>query len=151
MREQNIYVATVNGKRVGFSDVDGQGYIDMMFVSPRYLRLRVTGQLLDRVEAHVRAERLTELRANVSITTRLLRRPEPTTAFIHRRVGDIATDRGLSAPSYSGVHAISGVVDSGPQRDGRPEIRHRGRPKEPVPGSLCRPRKDSPPSHPRTG
>ena len=41
-----------------------------MFVSPRYLRLGVARQLLGHVEAHARAERLTELTANVSITAR---------------------------------------------------------------------------------
>ena len=42
-----------------------------------------------------------------------LRRPEPTTAFIHRRVSDIATGRGLSPPSYSSVRAIIGAIDPG--------------------------------------
>lgn len=42
-----------------------------------------------------------------------LRRPAPTAAFIHRRVGDIATDRGLSPPSYSSVRAIIGAIDPG--------------------------------------
>ena len=42
-----------------------------------------------------------------------LQHPEPTTAFIHRRVSDIATDRGLSPPSYSSVRAIIGAIDPG--------------------------------------
>lgn len=42
-----------------------------------------------------------------------LRRPEPTAAYIHRRVTDIAHDRGLSAPSYSSVRAIIAVIDPG--------------------------------------
>lgn len=42
-----------------------------------------------------------------------LRRPEPTAAFIHRRVGDIATERGLRAPSYSSVRAIVQAIDPG--------------------------------------
>lgn len=42
-----------------------------------------------------------------------LRRPEPTAAFIHRRVCDIADDRGLAAPSYSSVRAIIGAIDPG--------------------------------------
>lgn len=42
-----------------------------------------------------------------------LRRPEPTAAFIHRRVSDIADDRGLTAPSYSSVRAIIGAIDPG--------------------------------------
>lgn len=42
-----------------------------------------------------------------------LRRPEPTAAFIHRRVSDIATDRNLAAPSYSSVRAIIAAIDPG--------------------------------------
>lgn len=42
-----------------------------------------------------------------------LRRPEPTIAFVHRRVGDIATNRGLSPPSYSSVRAVIGAIDPG--------------------------------------
>lgn len=70
MQERNSYLATVNGEPAGFSDVDPQGYIDMMFVSPRYLRLGVARHLIAHVEAHARAERLAELSANVSITAR---------------------------------------------------------------------------------
>ncbi len=70
MEARNSYVATVNGALAGFTDVDPQGYIDMMFVAPIYLRLGVARQLLGHVEAHARAERVTELTADVSITAR---------------------------------------------------------------------------------
>jgi len=42
-----------------------------------------------------------------------LSRPVATTAFIHRRVGDLVRDRGLSAPSYSTVCAILTAIDPG--------------------------------------
>ncbi len=42
-----------------------------------------------------------------------LRRPVPTTAFIHRRVVDLARDRGLPEPSYSTVRAILTAIDPG--------------------------------------
>lgn len=42
-----------------------------------------------------------------------LRRPEPTAAFIHRRVRDIAINRGLTAPGYSSVRAIIDAIDPG--------------------------------------
>lgn len=42
-----------------------------------------------------------------------LRRPAPTAAFIHRRVGDIAHQRGLSSPSYSTVRAVIAAIDPG--------------------------------------
>ncbi|ALO67066.1 acetyltransferase [Arthrobacter alpinus] len=70
MQKRNSYVATVNEEPAGFSDVDLQGYIDMMFVGPRFLRLGVARHLLAHVEAHARAGLLTELSANVSITAR---------------------------------------------------------------------------------
>lgn len=41
-----------------------------------------------------------------------LRNPVPTTAYIHRRVSDIARDRGLPAPSYSSVRATVRAVVS---------------------------------------
>jgi quinol monooxygenase YgiN/ribosomal protein S18 acetylase RimI-like enzyme len=70
MQKRNSYVATVDGKPAGFSDVDSEGYIDMIFVAPRYLRQGVARQLITHVEAHARIERLTELTADVSITAR---------------------------------------------------------------------------------
>ncbi|WP_233193141.1 GNAT family N-acetyltransferase [Cryobacterium sp. Y29] len=71
MRERNSYVATVDGVPAGFSDVNSAGYIDMMFVAPRYQRQGVARQLIARVEAHARRAQLTELTADVSITARL--------------------------------------------------------------------------------
>ena len=70
MHARNSYVATVDGEPAGFSDVDPHGYIDMMFVDPRFLRLGVAMQLLTHVETHARAEGLTALTADVSITAR---------------------------------------------------------------------------------
>lgn len=40
-----------------------------------------------------------------------LRRPPPTIAYIHRRIGDIARDRGLPAPGYTTVRGIVHGVD----------------------------------------
>jgi len=70
MQERNSYVATVDGAPAGFSDVNPAGYIDMLFVAPRYLRQGVARQLIGHVEAHARNEQLTELTADVSITAR---------------------------------------------------------------------------------
>lgn len=69
-QQRNSYVAIVDGTPAGFSDVDSEGYIDMMFVAPRFNRQGVARQLLARVEAHALQEQLTELTANVSITAR---------------------------------------------------------------------------------
>jgi putative transposase len=42
-----------------------------------------------------------------------LRRPPPTTAYVHRRVADLARDRDLAAPSYSTVRAVVAAIDPG--------------------------------------
>jgi putative transposase len=42
-----------------------------------------------------------------------LRRPPPTTAYVHRRVADLACDRGVPAPSYSTVRSIVAAIDPG--------------------------------------
>jgi GNAT superfamily N-acetyltransferase/quinol monooxygenase YgiN len=70
MQERNSYVATVDGAPAGFSDVNPAGYVDMLFVAPRYQRQGVARQLIGRVEAHARKAQLTELTADVSITAR---------------------------------------------------------------------------------
>lgn len=70
MQARNSYVATIDGVMAGFSDVDGQGYIDMMFVAPAYLRLGVAQQLLRHIEQFAHSEGMSELTANVSITAR---------------------------------------------------------------------------------
>lgn len=70
MLQRKSIVATLDGKPVGFSDISPHGYIDMMFVAPRYQRLGVARSLLAYIEAQARTERLTELAANVSITAR---------------------------------------------------------------------------------
>ena len=46
MQERNSYVATVDGAPAGFSDVNSAGYIDMLFVAPRYQRQGVARQLI---------------------------------------------------------------------------------------------------------
>lgn len=42
-----------------------------------------------------------------------VRRPAPTIAYIHRRIGDIARDRGLSTPGYTTVREIIRALDPG--------------------------------------
>jgi putative transposase len=42
-----------------------------------------------------------------------VRRPTPTIAYIHRRIGDIARDRGLPAPGYTTVREIVRALDPG--------------------------------------
>ncbi|OOB90833.1 GNAT family N-acetyltransferase [Rathayibacter sp. VKM Ac-2630] len=67
MRGRGAVVATIGGAVVGFSDVQPDGYIDMMFVAPRFLRRGVAHALLAYVESVAGTP---ELRADVSITAR---------------------------------------------------------------------------------
>lgn len=62
---------------------------------------------IDRGTRHIPSELIETIEALA------LQRPAPTAAFIHRRVGDIARDRGLPAPSYSSVRTIIATIDPG--------------------------------------
>lgn len=70
MSGRNSYVALVDGEIAGFSDVNADGYIDMMFVAPRYTRHGVARTLLETLEATARESGAQRLSANVSITAR---------------------------------------------------------------------------------
>lgn len=68
---------------------------------------------LDRPRRADRGARRTPPELVEAIEALALRRPEPTAAFIHRRVSDIAHDRGLTAPSYTTVRQIIKSIDPG--------------------------------------
>ena len=63
-------VATVDEDVAGFSDVGAAGYIDMLFVSPRFGRRGVGSALLLEVERSARVAGATALSTNASITAR---------------------------------------------------------------------------------
>ena len=52
-----------------------------------------------------------------------LRRPAPTTRFIHRRVCDLAPERGWAPPSYSSVRSVIAAIDPGLQAAETPQVR----------------------------
>ncbi len=66
----NTYVAVVDGEIAGFSDVDRDGHIEMMFVSPRYARRGAAKGLLAVLEEIARERGARRLSADVSITAR---------------------------------------------------------------------------------
>ena len=70
MQGRNSYVALLNKQIVGFSDVNSDGHIDMMFVSPRHSRLGVASALLSHLHVHAQAQGIRALAADVSITAR---------------------------------------------------------------------------------
>ena len=70
MLARDSIVATIGGELAGFSDVSPDGYVDMMFVSPRHQRRGVARQLLAHLEAHARCAGTPGLSADASITAR---------------------------------------------------------------------------------
>lgn len=72
MLARRSFVALIDGTVAGFSDVDPEGYIDMLFVSPEYSRRGVARELLRFIEHLARASAARQLSANVSLTARPL-------------------------------------------------------------------------------
>ena len=70
MKARDSYVALLDKQVVGFSDVSCEGYIDMMFVSPRHSRRGVASALLSHLHGRARAQGIRSLSAGVSITAR---------------------------------------------------------------------------------
>lgn len=67
---RNTVVALVADDVAGFSDVSDDGYIDMMYVSPRHARIGVGRALLAELESRARSAGAARLYSNVSITAR---------------------------------------------------------------------------------
>lgn len=65
------WVADVDGKPIGLTDLEPDGHIDMMYVDPQYLGQGVAKRLLQTVEAQARASNLKRLYSEVSLTARL--------------------------------------------------------------------------------
>ncbi|GAA4761546.1 GNAT family N-acetyltransferase [Citricoccus nitrophenolicus] len=70
MLARESYVALLGEQAAGFSDVSAEGYIDMLFVSPRFARRGVARQLLTFLELRARGMSASQLSSNVSITAR---------------------------------------------------------------------------------
>ena len=70
MQGRNSYVALLNKHVVGFSDVNCEGHINMMFVSPRHSRRGVASALLSHLHVQAQAKGIRALAADVSITAR---------------------------------------------------------------------------------
>ena len=64
------WVAILDGRIVGFSDLEADGHLDMMFVHPDTQRIGVASMLLRQVEAAARAEGLASIFTEASLTAR---------------------------------------------------------------------------------
>ncbi len=64
------WIATVDGSPAGFSDLEPNGYLDMMFVHPQYKGLGVASLLLKTVEAAAQDQGLPRITTEASLTAR---------------------------------------------------------------------------------
>lgn len=68
MRGINPFVAEIEGKPVGYADVQENGYIDHFFVSGRHPRKGIGRSLLEVLESEAKRLGVTELTSHVSRT-----------------------------------------------------------------------------------
>ncbi|MDR6199154.1 putative acetyltransferase [Microbacterium sp. SORGH_AS428] len=71
MSGRGSIVAVAGDEVVGFSDVGQDGYIDMLFVSPRHVRRGIARSLLAFIESRARSSGIAELTSDVSVAARL--------------------------------------------------------------------------------
>lgn len=68
--DRPTWVASLGGAVVGFSDLEADGHLDMMFVDPAHQGRGIASRLLATVEAAARADSLTRIFTEASITAR---------------------------------------------------------------------------------
>lgn len=64
------WVAVADGEVAGFSDLEADGHLDMMFVHPAHTRIGIASLLMATVEAAARQQGLERLFTEASITAR---------------------------------------------------------------------------------
>ncbi len=64
------WVAVVGEKPVGFTDLEPDGHLDMMFVHPAHQGVGIATALLERVETAARGQGLARIFTEASITAR---------------------------------------------------------------------------------
>jgi len=64
------FVAEYKGQVAGFTDLDGEGHIDMFYVSPDFQRRGIGSAMLRFVTARAQSERCKRLFGEISITAR---------------------------------------------------------------------------------
>jgi putative acetyltransferase len=97
------WIAEVDGHVAGFSDLEPDGHIDMLYVDPLYQRRGVATRLLRHIEESARIRRLDRLHTEASVTARpIFERPgfsvlQPQQV---RVTGDITPDHGETFLNY---------------------------------------------------
>jgi len=123
---KSTWIAEVEGSIAGFSDLEPDGHVDMLYVDPRFQRHGVARALLSHIEQLARERALELLYTEASITAR------PTFEAMGYRVlaAQTVTVRGESVTNYRmekcltlGVRAVlasSGSMDHGAGRGPTP-------------------------------
>ncbi len=90
------WVAEIDNQAVGFSDLEPDGHIDMLYVHPEFQRMGVARTLITHIEDIARNHNLTRLFTEASITAR------PVFEAMRFRVvkSQTATVRGVSMTNY---------------------------------------------------
>jgi putative acetyltransferase len=101
----NTAVAELDGRVVGFVDIDHSGYIDMLFVAPEAGRRGVGSALLTWAVEQARQAGVAEVRANVSITARPLFKAHGFQVEAERR----PVVRGVEMPNFSMRRTLSAL------------------------------------------
>jgi putative acetyltransferase len=68
--EKEPFVNEIDGKVVGFIELEPDGHIDCTYVDPAYARRGVMSELMDAVKREALTQRIPKLLAEVSITAR---------------------------------------------------------------------------------
>ena len=98
---RNGVVAEIDGEVAGFSDVDAQGYIDMMFVAPEYGRMGVASALMAWIVVEASRRGARNLSTNASEAAKDFFEKHGFTVGEHRsflRDGVIMTNYAMSRP-----------------------------------------------------
>lgn len=110
----NTFVAMVDGHIAGFADVSTSGYIDMMFVAPRFGRRGIATALLSTVRRRAAEAGAQELSTHASITAR---------AFFERHGFTVVAEQhpitqGVTMTNFNMVRKFQGPGDLQRPADG---------------------------------
>jgi putative acetyltransferase len=93
---KSTWIAVAESEIAGFSDLEPDGHVDMLYVHPKFQRAGVARALLSHIERLARSEGLPRLYAEASITAR----PVFESMGFHVIVSQTVTVRGESLMNY---------------------------------------------------
>jgi putative acetyltransferase len=94
--DKSTWVAEYEQRVAGFSDIEPEGHIDMLFVHPDFQRRGVARALLEHIERHAQARGMDRLYTEASITAR----PVFESAGFHVLAAQTVSIRGATMTNY---------------------------------------------------